>query len=172
MFIGSYSTDCSSLLQQKATEFSCFDSCISYTEKGISLLPPDKWSQERVVSLELYSLIVEALFSNANIDKMKFYGDEVLNQPTLTELEKVRVHNCNISLLGGVMNKAKEALDMGIAVLRKLGCKFPRNKLLQARLAISSLSATKLPTEKEIADLPPMTDPIRKACMELMVSAS
>lgn len=172
MFIGSYSTDCSSLLQQKATEFSCFDSCISYAEKGISLLPPDKWSQEREVSLELYSLIVEALFSNANIDKMKFYGDEVLNQPTLTELEKVRVHNCNISLLGGVMNKAKEALDMGIAVLRKLGCKFPRNKLLQARLAISSLSATKLPTEKEIADLPPMTDPIRKACMELMVSAS
>ena len=124
------------------------------------------------MSLELFSLVVEAHFSLANVDKMKFYGDEVLMQSALTELEKVRVHSCNISLVGGVMNKAREALDMSIAVLRKLGCKFPRNKLLQARLAISSLSATKLPTEKEIADLPPMTDPIRKACMELMVSAS
>ena len=161
----------SSTLEQKAAEFSGFDSCISYAEKGISLLPPDKWSQEREISLDLFSLISEACFSNANIDKMKFYGDEVLNQPMLTELEKVRVHSCKISLVGGIANKSREALDMSIAVLRKLGCKFPRNKFLQARLALSSLAATKLPTEKDVADLPPMTDPIRKACMEIMVSA-
>eukprot|EP00986_Skeletonema_menzelii_P004611 scaffold1587_cov139-Skeletonema_menzelii.AAC.3 len=157
---------------KKATEFSCFDSCINYAEKGISLLPPDKWSQERETSLGLFSLIVEAYFSNANIDKMKLYGDEVLNEPTLTELEKVRVHSCNISLVGGIMNKSREALNMSIAVLRKLGCKFPRNKLLQARLALSSLAATKLPTKKDVADLPPMTDPIRKACMDIMVNAA
>jgi len=157
-------------LQQKAVEFSSFESCVRYAEKGISLLPPDKWRQEREVSLELFSLIVEAYFSLANTDKMKVYGDEVLQQPTLTELEKVRVHSCNISFVGGTMNKAKEALDMSIAVLRKLGCKFPRNKLLQVSLALSSLAAIKLPTEKDIADLPPMEDETRKACMEIMVS--
>jgi len=121
------------------------------------------------VSLELFSLIVEAHFSLTNIDKMKVYGDEVLQQSTLTELEKVRIHSCNISLVGGTMNKAREALDMSIDVLRKLGCKFPKNKLLQVRLALSLLAITKLPTEKDIADLPIMDDPTRKACMEIMV---
>ncbi len=124
------------------------------------------------MSLELFSLVVEARFSLANVDKMKFYGDEVLMQSALTELEKVRVHSCNISLVGGVMNKAREALDMSIAVLRKLGCKFPKNKLLQARIALSSLATTKLPTENDIANLPIMNDPARKACMKIMVSSS
>ncbi len=121
------------------------------------------------MSLELFSLIVEAHFSLANVDKMKVYGDEVLQQSTLTELEKVRVYSCNISLVGGTMNKAQEALEMSIAVLRKLDCKFPENKLLQGRMALSSVAITKLPTEKEIADLPIMKDPSRKACMEIMV---
>lgn len=124
------------------------------------------------MSLELFSLVVEAHFSLANVDKMKFYGDEVIMQSALTELEKVRVHSCNISLVGGVMNKAREALDMSIAVLRKLGCKFPKNKLLQARIALSSLATTKLPTENDIANLPIMNDPARKACMKIMVSSS
>ncbi len=119
--------------------------------------------------MELFSLIVEAHFSLANVDKMKVYGDEVLHQSSLTQLEKVRVHSCNIALVGGTMNKAREALDMSIAVLRKLGCKFPRNKLLQARLALSSLVTTKLPSEEEIAELPRMNDETKKACMEIMV---
>jgi len=73
---------------------------------------------------------------------MKVYADEVLHQSSLSELEKVRVHICIISLNAGVMNKAREALDMSIDVLRKLGCKFPKNKLLQARLAVSSVLVT------------------------------
>ena len=103
---------------------------------------------------------------------MKTYGDEILHESTLDELEKVRVHSCNISLCGGSMNKAREALDMSIDVLRKLGCKFPSNKLLQARLALYSLLTMKLPTEEDIAALPHMKDERRKACMEIMVSYS
>lgn len=156
--------------QQKAVEFSSVESCAIYAEKGISLLPPDKWSKELEVSLELFSLIVEAHFSLGNIDKMKIYGDEVIRQSALSELEKVRVYNCNISLVGGTMNKAQEALEMSTAVLGKLDCKFPENKLLQGRMALSSVAITKLPTEREIADLPIMKDPSRKACMEIMVS--
>jgi len=143
---------------------------VIYAERGISLLPVEKWTQEREVSLELYSLLTEAYLSLVNAEKMKVYADEVLQQSSLSELEKVRVHICNISLYAGVMNKAREALDMSIDVLRKLGCKFPKNKLLQVRLAVSSVVGAKLPTEKDIADLPIMDDPTRKACMEIMVS--
>ena len=153
-------------------EFSSFESCVRYAEKGISLLSSDKWNTEREVSLELFSLVVEAHFSLANADKMKVYGDEVLQQSTLTELEKVRVHSCNISLVGGSMIHGQDALDMSISVLKRLGCKFPQNKLLQARIALSSLATTKLPTEKDIANLPIMNDPARKACMKIMVSHS
>ena len=123
-----------------------------YAERGISLLPVEKWTQEREVSLELYSLLTEAYLSLVNAEKMKVYADEVLQQSSLSELEKVRVHICNISLYAGVMNK------------------FPKNKLLQVRLAVSSVVGAKLPTEKDIADLPIMDDPTRKACMEIMVS--
>ena len=141
-----------------------------YAGNGISLLSADKWSQERDTSLELYSLIVEAHLSLANMDEMKVYSDEVLQQSTLTELEKVRVHICNISLVGNTMNKAGEALDMSFAVLKKLGCKFPTNTLLQMRLAIASVATAKLPTENDVAALPLMEDPIKRACMEIMVS--
>ena len=118
----------------------------------------------------MYSLIVEAYYCTADTRNAKIYGDEVLQQLTLSELEKVRVHSCNISLYGGALNKPREALDMSIDVLRKLGCKFPSNKLLQACLAISLLTTTKLPNEKDIAALPPMEDETKKACMDIMVS--
>ena len=156
--------------QQKAVEFSSFESCARYAEKGISLLPPDKWNKEREVSLELFSLVVEAHLSLGNVEKMKLYGDEVIQQSALAELEKVRVHSCNISLVGGSMIHGQEALNMSITLLKKLGCRFPKSKLLQARLAISSLVSTKLPTERDIAILPIMNDPAKKACMKIMVS--
>lgn len=101
---------------------------------------------------------------------MKFYCNEVLQQSTLSELEKVRVHICNISLYAGVLNKAREALNMSFDVLRKLGCKFPKNKLLQTRSAVSSIVGAKLPNEEDVAALPPMEDETKKACMEIMVS--
>ncbi|KAK1741659.1 putative AAA ATPase [Skeletonema marinoi] len=157
---------------KKSTELTSFDSCVIYAERGISLLPVEKWTQEREVSLELYSLITEAYLSIVNAEKMKVYANEVLHQSSLSELEKVRVHICIISLNAGVMNKAREALDMSIDVLRKLGCKFPKNKLLQARLAVSSVLGAKLPSEKDIAALSPMEDETRKACMEIMVNAA
>ena len=105
--------------------FSSFENCVSFAERGIALLPADRWGQQSKLSLELYSLCYEAHFSMGNIDNVHSYGDEVLRQQGLSELEKVRVYHCKISALGG-SGKASEALALSLDVLRRLGCRFPR----------------------------------------------
>ena len=44
------------ILEKRALAFSAFESCASFAEKAISLLPADKWTQHQCMTLELYSL--------------------------------------------------------------------------------------------------------------------
>ena len=139
---------------------------MSFAERGIALLPSGRWNHHQQVSLELYSLCCEAHLSIGSTDSMHSYGDEVLQQQTLTELEKVRIYHCKISSLGGG-RKSSEALALSLDVLGKLGCKFPRSSAGQAVKALASLRNTKLP-KGDIRVLPTMVDETKKACMVLM----
>lgn len=102
---------------------------------------------------------------------MNFYGDELLMQESVAELEKVMAYHCKICALGG-RGKSKEALALSLEVLGRLGCHFPRNICGQIAKAIASISSTKLPNEDMLSTLSPMTDETKKACMLLMTNAS
>ena len=134
-------------------------------------MPADRWSLEQKLSIEMYSICTEAHFSLGNIGQMNFYGDELLQQESVAELEKVRVYHCKICALGG-RGKSKEALALCLKVLGRLGCHFPRNICGQAAKAISSISSTKLPKDDILSTLSPMTDETKKACMLLMTNAA
>jgi len=155
---------------KRAAEISAFESCVSFGERGIALLSSESWSQQQKLTLELYSLCSEAHFSVGNIDEMYSYVDEIIQQETLTELEKGRAYHCKISTLGG-SGKASEALALSLDVLGRLGCKFPRTSVGQVAKALSSLSSTKLP-KHDITALSHMIDSTKKACMMLMTHAA
>lgn len=101
---------------------------------------------------------------------MNYWADEILQQESLTELEKVPVNHCKISFLGG-SGRASEALALSLDVLGKLGCNFPRGKAGQVAKALASLKSTKLP-EHDLSAMPSMIDETKKACMVLMINAS
>jgi predicted ATPase len=152
---------------EKAKELSAFESSAKYGEKGIGLLAPDRWTSQKDLSLKMYSICAEAHYSNGNVAEMQKYCDEVLHQNDIPILDKMRVYHCMLTTMGNG-GRALEALKLSINVLSKLGCKFPRNSASQMGKVIYWLGKTKLPSEGEIAELPLMTDPTHKACMQLM----
>lgn len=152
---------------EKAVEYSAFESAAKYGEKGIRLLSPDRWTSQRELSLQLYSICTEVHGCLGNLDEMQKHCDEVLNQKQLPLSDKLRVYVCLIQSIGNGGN-SEEALGLLLDVLGQLGCTFPRTSVLQIVKAIAWLGKTKFPTKEVVAALPLMTDPTKKSCMMLM----
>jgi predicted ATPase len=152
---------------EKAKDLSAFESAAKYGGKGISLLPADRWKSMKDMSLKIYSICAEAHYSLGNVAEMQKYCDEVLHQDNIPIFDKMRVYHCMLITMGNG-GRAPEALKLSLDILSQLKCKLPRNSASQMVTAFYWLSKTKLPSKDEIAELPLMTDPIHKACMQLM----
>jgi predicted ATPase len=152
---------------EKAKELSAFESAVKYGGKGIGLLPADRWTSQKELSLKMYSICAEAHYSLGNVAETQKYCDEVLDQDKIPILDKMRVYHCMFMTMGNG-GRAPEALKLSLDILSQLKCKFPRKRASQMAKALYWLSKTKLPSKDEIAELPLMTDPIHKACMQLM----
>jgi predicted ATPase len=152
---------------EKAKDLSAFVSAVKYGGKGISLLPADRWTSMKDLSLKMYSICAEAHYSLGNVAETRKYCDEVLHQDKIPILDKMRVYHCTLMTMGNG-GRAPEALKLSLDILSQLKCKFPRKSASQMAKAIYWLSKTKLPSKDEIAELPLMTDPTHKACMLLM----
>jgi hypothetical protein len=115
----------------------------------------------------MYSICAEAHYSLGNVAEMQTYCDEVLRQNNIPILDKMRVYHCILTTMGNG-GRAPKALKMSLDILSQLGCKFPRNSASQMVTAFYGLNKIKLPSIDEIMELPLMTDPTHKACMQLM----
>eukprot|EP00978_Attheya_sp_CCMP212_P020354 scaffold58147_cov60-Attheya_sp.AAC.4 len=152
---------------EKAKELSAFESAAKYVGKGIGLLPADTWTSQKELSLKMYSICAEAHYSLGNVAETQKYCDEVLHQDKIPILDKMRVYHCMVMTMGNG-GRAREALKLSFDILSQLKCKFPRNSASQMITAFYWLSKTKVPSKDEIAELPLMTDPTHKACMQLI----
>jgi transcriptional accessory protein Tex/SPT6 len=152
---------------EKAKDLSAFESAAKYGGKGIVLLPADRWTRMKAMSLKIYSICAEAHYSLGNVAEMQKHCDEVLHQDNIPIFDKMRVYHCMLITMGNG-GRAPEALKLSLDILSQLKCKLPRNSASQMVTAFYWLSKTKLPSKDEIAELPLMTDPIHKACMQLM----
>jgi predicted ATPase len=152
---------------EKAKELSAFESAAKYVGKGIDLLPADRWTSMKELTLKMYSICAEAHYSLGNVAEMQKHCDEVLHQDNIPIFDKMRVYHCMLITMGNG-GRAPEALKLSLDILSQLKCKLPRNSASQMVTAFYWLSKTKLPSKDEIAELPLMTDPTHKACMQLM----
>lgn len=123
--------------------------------------------------MELYSIRSEAASVQGEFETMNKYCEVVLNQEQCTMLDKISCYDVQIHHLART-RQLKEAMNKGIKVIGKLGCKIPLGGVAQTGAAVSALIGfkTKLkkqtPSKEDLAQLPRMSDPTQKQVMRLL----
>lgn len=107
-----------------APHSSAFESAADFARKGVALLPADKFVSLYDLSLELYEVATEAHFSIGDHETAIEFGETVikLDNPFL---HKRRAYTATMLSLAG-LGRTREAKDMAVLVLKKLGVKFPK----------------------------------------------
>ncbi|GBE93121.1 trifunctional serine/threonine-protein kinase/ATP-binding protein/sensor histidine kinase [Nostoc cycadae] len=157
---------------RKALGATAYTAGIKYLTTGIELLSSDSWETQYELSLALYETAAEAAYLAGEFEQMEQLVDVVLAQAK-TLLEKVKVYEVKIQACGA-KNKALEAVNTALTVLKQLGVEFPENpSQSNMQLAIaeitSNLAGRKI---KDLIDLPEMTEACPLAAMRILVSAA
>jgi len=111
---------------KEAFAASAFKPASSYLDVGILLLPPHKWECEFELALDMYSTAAEAQFCVGNFAKVKEYSDEILKLRNCPLLDKRRVYRATLNSLVA-MHRNKDAQNLCLQILSKLGCHFPKH---------------------------------------------
>ncbi|CAJ1941257.1 unnamed protein product [Cylindrotheca closterium] len=137
---------------EKALGLSAFAAAAKYATHGIDQLGDNRWSQNRPLTLRLYTIGAEMERLLGNVVAAERYCCEVLSRTDLDIMESLPLKLARASTLSSVELKFDEAVSYGLDVLKDLGCRvFISRKILKAK-AIMSLFRTirrvkKLPSD-------------------------
>ena len=111
---------------KKAALISSFASAAKYAAKGIDFLTANSWASHHALTLDLYCTAAEAEGSLGNTERTDALCNIVLERDITIE-EKFRAY---FVLIDSVIacNRELDGLMLGLELLDKLGCKFPRTK--------------------------------------------
>lgn len=154
---------------EKASSVAAFQSMFRYAKSGIALLHAECWETCFDQSVRLYSLATEASAFLGHLDEMLEYSAVVLNQPKCSIFDKLRVYFVKLELLQN-NGDSFEAVDLGLELLTKLGCSFPKSTAGQVISTIKTLQKYKKtpPTEELLRQLPHMTDRHSKEIVKII----
>jgi len=150
-----------------------FEDAAKYAEKGIEVLPVDRWEQCTVLCHELYALAAEACRLVGNIQQMERYCAACLTAERDRPLEaNYQVYyTLAVGLFYG-SDRYGEAKDILLTLLKHLDCRFPTSPTMtksSTMLKVGLLVATKNSrTEHEIEKMELMTDPTKMRAMKLL----
>ncbi|MEG4626663.1 AAA family ATPase [Microcoleus sp. w1-18aA5] len=152
----------------KAKAAAAYEAAVRYLRVAMELLPADSWQSHYELTLAIYESTAEAEYLNINYEASKKMVDIVL-QNSKNLLEKVNVYELQIQSYNA-QNRVIEALNTGLEVLKLLGISFPQNP--HALHIMAGLSNTKLSLGlkriEDLANLPEMIDPEKKAAMRIL----
>ncbi|CAJ1955733.1 unnamed protein product [Cylindrotheca closterium] len=158
---------------EKAKQISAFNSASEYVAKGIGLLPNDKWTSHKDLTLRLVVAGVQMELAVGRIGMMEKYSKELLAQPTCSALEKSPVYLAQCYELLSVSLDGPASIKLGIKILRnEFGVWFGGNKVFRPAIALRALFKTiKVVKSKKkdfFENLGEMTDPTHHVIMELI----
>jgi len=156
------------LAGRKALASTAYVASIKYLTTGITLLSEDSWKTQYELTLALYETAAEATYLAGEFEQMEQLIDVVLAQAK-TLLEKVKVYEVRIQAYGA-HNKALEAVNTAIAVLKQLEVDFPENPSqsdIQMAMVETMSNVTGKHIEKLI-DMPEMTEAYPLVAMRLL----
>ncbi|MBD3887485.1 GAF domain-containing protein [Phormidium tenue FACHB-886] len=135
---------------QKAKAATAYEAAFKYFTTGLKLLNSESWQSEYDLTLALYSEAAEAAYLQGCFDEMEQFVEVVLDRAK-TVVDKVQVYDSRIQ---GYLSQGnlKEALKIGLEVLKLLGVILPENPSeLDVRGGLESTAA--LLAQREIEDL-------------------
>lgn len=142
-----------------AAESCSFAACAEYATKGIALLPDNHWSNNYVLSLDLFSTAAQAEYNIGNFPAMQAYCDKVLAQVDRPLLDKRRVYNAMLDSIGA-QDRMGDAWRLCLDVLAQLGCKISTRFATIRAIAgiVRTKMAVKNRTPAQILKYTAMTD--------------
>eukprot|EP00980_Cylindrotheca_fusiformis_P025743 scaffold14558_cov137-Cylindrotheca_fusiformis.AAC.8 len=159
---------------EKAKKISAFQSAAKYASNGIRLLPSDKWTTHRSLTLALYTIGSEVEFALGRFESAEAYSNEVLNRKECTAMEALPLKMAKSLKLCTVDMKFKESVEINLGLLKDLGVKLLWSRATAPLQSITTLIRTikmakKAPAPKNIIEkLGHMKDPKRRVAMLLL----
>ncbi|MCC5653205.1 AAA family ATPase [Nostoc sp. XA013] len=155
---------------QKAKAATAYEAAFKYFTTGLQLLDTESWLTEYDLTLAVYSEAAEAAYLQGCFDEMEQLVEVVLARAK-TVVDKVQVYDSTIQGYSSQGN-LKEALKIGLEVLKLLGVVLPENPSeLDVQGGLQSTAA--LLAQREIEDLinlPEMTAPEPLAAMSILLN--
>ncbi|MEZ2301305.1 MAG: AAA family ATPase [Microcoleus sp.] len=153
---------------RKAKAANAYEAAVRYLRVAMELLPADCWQSQYDLTLAIYESTAEAEYLNSNYEVSKTIIDIVLQQAK-NLLEKVNVYELQLQSYNS-QNRLVESLNTGLEVLQLLGIDFPQNP--KPIHIVAGLIDTKVSLGfkriEDLANLPDMTDPDRKAAIRIL----
>jgi histidine kinase len=156
---------------RKAKASAAYAAAKEYLLAGIALLGGERWVRRHELALKLHTQAAESCFLSGDIESMEHHIAQVLAHAR-DPLEKLHVYETKCSALVVSQQRYKEAIEHGLELLSELGIDFPRPVTPEHVAAASAEVTAALRVGgrpiKELAFLPPMTDPRLLAAMRLL----
>ncbi|KAG7338014.1 AAA ATPase domain containing protein [Nitzschia inconspicua] len=147
------------LASTQSSKLSSISSTSNFVKSGIAFLPEGHWQSHTELSLGLFTIATEVEAAQMHEQAMNWYASKVIQQDHLTILDKLRVYRAQIQYWG--MKNDDKSVELCLAALDQLGCRFPRSSILQTISLIFSLMKYKRELKKitiqEISNLPVVT---------------
>ncbi|MDM8515429.1 AAA family ATPase [Desulfobacterales bacterium HSG16] len=155
---------------QRARASAAYEPAFFYLKTGLELSDKNAWVDDYDLTLNLYTLAVEAAYLNADFDYMDRLTDIVLNQAA-TLMDKIPVLELRIQKFYS-QNRPVDGINEGLEVLRLLGHRFPANpnKLHLIRGFMKARSSIKGRKVKDLDKIPAMTDPVKLAACRIITN--
>jgi signal transduction histidine kinase len=157
---------------EKANAAAAFAPALRYFTAGLELLGEGAWTRQYDLALALTTRAAEAANLAGELEEMERRVEEVLRHGR-TLLDRVPAHEVRIQAYG-YRGRYLDAVKVGLAILDPLGVRIPLEPS-KVRIAASLLRVKLLTAGRSIEDLaylPAMSDPLKRAAMRVMVAIS
>ncbi|GAA6617945.1 ATP-binding protein [Scytonema sp. NUACC26] len=153
---------------RKAKTATAYTTALKYLTTAKQLLASDRWENNYDLTLMLYQEAGETAYLAGDFEQMMQLVDVVLKKASLL-LDRVKVYEVKILALGA-QNKAREAVNTALIVLKMLGQELPLNPNtsdIQQAMSETTLNLSGRRVEDLIA-LPEMTNANLLAAMRIL----
>ncbi|WP_017748382.1 ATP-binding sensor histidine kinase [Scytonema hofmannii] len=153
---------------RKSKTATAYTTALKYLITGIQLLASNCWENNYNLTLFLYQEAAESAYLAGRFEQMIQLADVVLQKASLL-LEQVKVYEVKI-LAFGAQNKAREAVEIALTVLKMLGQELPlkpNQSDIQQAMSETTLNLNGRCVE-DLINLPEMTDVNLLAAMRIL----
>lgn len=152
---------------KKALSVLAYQTASTYLKHGLALFEPVDWKKDYHLLFSLYRDLSVAQYHSGEFDEAQLYFDTLLEHAN-SNIDKVTIYRLNIEMFS-VLNKHREALQLGLMALRLLGIKLPTKSTPRHILAkILQIKLQLLGKKIENIKLLPMTSPVYRAAVDLI----